>query len=52
MAQQLGDTEAGAERTHAAVDRLLIHPGSEAVAQAVVGHGTVGILQTACVPRV
>ena len=42
MAQQFGYTEAGAERTHAAVDQLLIGPGSVAVAQTVVSHGTGG----------
>lgn len=44
MAQQLGDTETGAERTHTAVDQFLIGSGGEAVAQAVVGHGTGGTL--------
>ena len=44
MAQQLGYTEAGAERTHAAVDQFLVCSGGEAVAQAVVGHRTGGIL--------
>lgn len=44
MAQQLRDTQTGAERTHAAVVRLLIHPGSEAVTQAVVCHGAGRVL--------
>lgn len=44
MAQQLRDTQTGAEGTHAAVDRLLIHPGGEAVTQAMMGHGAGGVL--------
>ena len=44
MAQKLGDTQAGAEGTHAAVDQLLVGPGGETVAQAMVGHRTGGAL--------
>ena len=44
MAQQLGNSQAGAERAHAAVNGLLIGSGGEAVAQSMVGHGTGGIL--------
>ena len=44
MAQKLRDTEAGAERTHATVGQLLVGPGGEAVAQAMVGHRTGGAL--------
>ena len=44
MAQQLRDTQTGAERAHAAVNGLLIGSGGEAVAQAMMGHGTGGVL--------
>ena len=42
VAQKLGDTEAGTERTRAAVDQLLVGPGGVTVAQAMVGYGAGG----------